>query len=140
MISPSVHQSISPSVHQSIGPSVHRSISPSVHRSISPSFYGFKIYFLSYRHNSNPTKHTMANPWIDFLKRFKKDHPEIKQSDLFRKAGEEYKKKSHKQHGGLNPAPWMYGGGAKRRSAKRASRSARRSARRTAMRTARRSS
>ena len=43
----------------------------------------------------------MANPWINFLKRFKKDHPEIKQSDLFRKAGEEYKKKSHKQHGGL---------------------------------------
>jgi hypothetical protein len=98
----------------------------------------------------------MANPWIDFLKRFKKDHPEIKQSDLFRKAGEEYKKKSHKQHGGLNPAPYngdgvgtsgaglqlkarMYGGGAKQ-SAKRARRSARRSARRTAMRTARRSS
>jgi hypothetical protein len=44
----------------------------------------------------------MANPWIDFLKRFKKDHPEIKQHDLFKKAGEEYKKKSHKQHGGLS--------------------------------------
>jgi hypothetical protein len=97
----------------------------------------------------------MANPWIDFLKRFKKDHPEIKQSDLFRKAGEEYKKKSHKQHGGLGaltPANYsggdgvgtsgaglqlkatLYGGAkrsAKRRSAKRARRSARRSTRRS---------
>ena len=44
----------------------------------------------------------MANAWIDFLKQFKKDHPEIKQKDLFRLAGVEYKNKnkSHKQSGG----------------------------------------
>jgi hypothetical protein len=76
----------------------------------APFLNGFKIYFLSFRHNikSHNTTKMAKNAWMLHLQAFRKAHPGMSVPDAAKGAKKTYKSKQHggdAMGGALSPVP-----------------------------------